>query len=181
MLALLSGIALLVFWPRNPELLELTKLESDQRLMDLVTGLSGDDLSGIPSQLFFTAEALVSNPNLLHGDASQGSLELRYDGELVGTGVSGASTLMPRTTSSIVANVTLDLEQSFVKMLQERILAERWLLEFNLKSACKVISILNIHLQHQMVCDLQVTLVDLMMSETRSRAVTVKACKHSLS
>ena len=187
-----------LFWPRHPSW-ELKKLEVDDGIMELVTALSAMaiDTVAAPSQLLFTAESAVSNPNLLHGDTSDGSIELRYVetvqtvetvGEgveesefVVGRGVSYATTLAPQTVSTVMANITVDLEQNFVNILQREIVAERWVLAFKLIAACKVVTILNVQLHYQMVCDLDVALSDLMMSETRTRAVAVKACKHSFS
>ena len=191
-LACCAGISLVLFWPRDPSW-QLTKLEVDESIMDLVTALSAlPSPAPSPSQLLFRAEASFSNPNLLHGDTSDGALELRYLKEsedpevdreelLVGRGVSAAATLSPQTESAVVANVTVDLEQNFMDILQQEIVAERWVLAFKLIAACKVRTILNVQLQYRMVCDLDVALSDLMMSETRSRALTVRACKHSFS
>lgn len=195
-LALGSGISVALFWPRHPSW-ELKKLEVDDGIMELVTAMSAIDTVdtvAAPSQLLFTAESAVSNPNLLHGDTSDGSIELRYVetvqtvGEgveesefVVGRGVSYATTLAPQTVSTVMANITVDLEQNFVNILQREIVAERLVLAFKLIAACKVVTILNVQLHYQMVCDLDVALSDLMMSETRTRAVAVKACKHSFS
>jgi len=172
-------------------------LEVDDGIMELVTAMSAIDTVdtvAAPSQLLFTAESAVSNPNLLHGDTSDGSIDLRYVetvqtiGEgveesefVVGRGVSYATTLAPQTVSTVMANITVDLEQNFVNILQREIVAERLVLAFKLIAACKVVTILNVQLHYQMVCDLDVALSDLMMSETRTRAVAVKACKHSFS
>lgn len=185
-----------LFWPRHPSW-ELKKLEVDDGIMELVTAMSAIDTVdtvAAPSQLLFTAESAVSNPNLLHGDTSDGSIELRYVetvqtvGEgveesefVVGRGVSYATTLAPQTVSTVMANITVDLEQNFVNILQREIVAERLVLAFKLIAACKVVTILYVQLHYQMVCDLDVALSDLMMSETRTRAVAVKACKHSFS
>jgi len=175
------GVSLALFWPRDPSW-QLTKLEVNQSIMDVVTAMSAlETLILAPAELRFRAESFVSNPNLVHGNVFDTSIELRHgaNASLVGTGMAGDTTLAPQSESLVVANITLDLEQDFLKRIQDEIVQERWVLEFNLIFTSKITTILNVQLQYQMVCDLAVALPDLMMSKTRDGAVTVKACEHS--
>lgn len=175
------GVSLALFWPRDPSW-QLTKLEVNESIMDVVTAMSAlETLILAPAELRFRAESFVSNPNLVHGNVFDTSIELRHgaNASLVGTGTAGDTTLAPQSESLVVANITLDLEQDFLKRIQDEIVQERWVLEFNLIFASKITTILNVQLQYQMVCDLAVALPDLMMSKTRDGAVTVKACEHS--
>ena len=177
------GVSLALFWPRDPSW-QLTKLEVNESIMDVVTAMSALEAATLilaPAELRFRTESFVSNPNLVHGNVFDTSIELRHgaNASLVGTGMAGDTTLAPQSESLVVANITVDLEQDFLKRIQDEIVQERWLLEFSLIFACKITTILNVQLQYQMVCDLAVALPDLMMSKTRDGAVTVNACEHS--
>ncbi|CAK9056510.1 unnamed protein product [Durusdinium trenchii] len=155
--------------------------------MDFVTLLSAPASHEHPdaveaSALVFIAEVEVFNPNLFTSEASEGHLELICRGMAgpVGEGAFQAVTLEPHVTKIVTANLSVKLREDFLTLMQAEIAASRFSLSFSLLAA-STLRIFSLQLQYQMACELDVALSALMMSETRSGAVTGKNCWHQLS
>ena len=173
-IVLLLATLLALFWPRDVTW-HLVALDVEEpRLYEALSALPNPK-----APLSFTWLAEVANPNLLAVSATESALRLTFDDQLVGQGTSEAAKWDPMSSRRVRSELRLRMEEPFLRRVEEELLKDTFTLRFRLQSDCRV-SVVGVDLAYRMVCDLHVMLSELMMSETRVRAVR-SSCSHSLS
>ena len=181
---LIVAVAICVglFWPRDPSW-RLTRLQMDvDALMGLVTAASGGvaviDSAVVPDQVF-RADVEVNNPNLVGAESRLGEIFFVFEGRQVGTGVTEAATLPPQSTATVVAEGTLQVDRELLRAIAGEIASESPTLTFELVATSDFRSLLGLELRYKMHCKIDFSIPDLMMSDTRARAVTGRECQHT--
>ena len=179
LLMLAVAVCLGLFWPRDLSW-KLTTLDVDtEQLMALATAVSGPEAQHMaPTFLTLKAEVDLFNPNLLGAKSGPGRIKIRHGGSLVGQGAVEPATVPPQASGLLAADLIFRFQPSFLSAIAEEVAEERWTVPLSLEATAEV-DILSLLLQYRMSCDVQLSLSDLMMLETRSRAVAGQECRYS--
>lgn len=176
------GISLAVLWPRDPTW-RLTSLQMDvDALMSLVTAASGGpsviDTAIVPDQVF-RAEVEVNNPNLIGAESKSGSIHLVFEGRRMGAGITGPLTLPPQSAATVLAEGTLQVDKELLHAMARELASESPTLTFQLRAESDFQSVFGLELHYEMLCTIDFSIPDLMMADTRARAVTGRGCEHT--
>eukprot|EP00437_Effrenium_voratum_P022902 CAMPEP_0181408228 /NCGR_PEP_ID=MMETSP1110-20121109/6189_1 /TAXON_ID=174948 /ORGANISM="Symbiodinium sp., Strain CCMP421" /LENGTH=364 /DNA_ID=CAMNT_0023530685 /DNA_START=13 /DNA_END=1107 /DNA_ORIENTATION=- len=176
------GISLALLWPRDPTW-RLTSLQMDvDALMSLVTAASGGpsviDTAIVPDQVF-RAEVEVNNPNLIGAESKSGSIHLVFEGRRMGAGITGPLTLPPQSAATVLAEGTLQVDKELLHAMARELASESPTLTFQLRAESDFQSVFWLELHYEMLCTIDFSIPDLMMADTRARAVTGRGCEHT--
>jgi len=178
------GISLALLWPRDPTW-RLTSLQMDvDALMSLVTAASGGPsvdtatAATVPDQVF-RAEVEVNNPNLIGAETESGEIHLVFEGRRMGAGITGPLMLPPQSAATVVAEGTLQVDEELLHAMARELANESPTLTFQLRAESDFQSVLGLELHYEMLCTVDFSIPDLMMADTRARAVTGRGCEHT--
>ena len=170
-----------VLWPRHPSY-RLTRLQMDvDALMSLVTAASGaatESANQVPDQVF-RAEVEMKNPNLVGAETQPGNIHFIFQGREVGTGTTQPASLPPQSTATVVAEGALQVDKELLDAIAGEMATEVPLLTFEVVAKSEFQSIFGVELNYTLHCKIDFSIPDLMMSDTRARAVTGRECKHA--
>ena len=180
------AISLGLLWPRDPSW-RLTSLQMDvDALMSLVTAASSGpsviETAVVPDQVF-RAEVEVNNPNLVGAESQAGQFHFIFEGRNVGAGMTGPATIPPQSVATVVAEGALQVDKDLLHAMASELSADSPTvptLNFEILAESDFQSIFGMELHYQMHCKIDFSIPDLMMSDTRARAVTGRECKHTV-
>ena len=162
----------------------LTRLQMDvDALMSLVTAASGaatESANQVPDQVF-RAEVEMKNPNLVWGrDPARQTFTSFSRGREVGTGTT------PACKPPTAVNSNCGCRRGACRLTRSCLMPSlvRWprevpLLTFEVVAKSEFQSIFGVELNYTLHCKIDFSIPDLMMSDTRARAVTGRECKHA--
>jgi len=174
------GACVGLFWPQDPSW-RLTRLQMDMdAMMALVRVASegaGAVVDTVPAQRF-RCEVEVKNTNLLGAASQPGNILFVFDGREVGAGVVEAARLPAQSAASVLAEGTLQVDQNLLSAFAEELTSPKPTLAFEILATADIKTFFGV-LHYRMHCAVDFSISDLMMAETRSRAVTSRDCQHS--
>lgn len=182
MLLVALGVCMPIFWPRPPSW-ELTKLDLvDSTALDpfIRAFVPGGDISSnvtLP-EVSFMAEVDLYNPNHLGGSAEEGKLTLFHAGQQLGTGHVAPTVVPPRSTVKLLVNMSIEASAELLDKVSSALVANDLKLDVQVSGTTSLRWPLGIRLHCAVDCDVQASVVELMVPEARRRVVESQDCSY---
>mmetsp|Transcript_728 Transcript_728/g.1328 ORF Transcript_728/g.1328 Transcript_728/m.1328 type:complete len:495 (+) Transcript_728:29-1513(+) len=182
-LLVVCGACVGLFWPRNLSW-QVTALQVDSdALMTLVQKASAlgleetaQDQSLVPVQ--FLCEADVRNDNLLGAESRQGQLVLSFEGREVGAAEIMGTSVPANSRAAISSEGTIQVGSHLLSAFAGELTSRTPTLTFEVLATSDIETLIGV-LHYRMRCALDISIPDLLMAETRARALTSRDCEYS--